>query len=337
MLKKISLVIILLTVITHLDAQTRKKTGQAGMTFLKIDGNARSSGMGGSFVSMGGDVISIFFNPAGLGAINSVQITLSQTEWLADIKHNAVGLAIPLGGYGVLGVSAINMDYGTLYGTTVSFASTQSVGFEYTDTGSFEVSDYALGIAYATHVTDRFSIGGQIRYVYEDMGENMIDIGETAKMSNNTISNYSMDFGTLYQTGFNDLTLGMSVRHFSGESTFPNLNEGFYMPLVYSVGIAMDLIQAFLPDQNQNHRFTTLIEGQHPNDSLERLHVGFEYALREFFFLRGGYKFNYDIESLSAGLGVRFNAGLMSMKFDYSISQMDYFDNVQRISLAMSL
>ncbi len=337
MLKRIGLVIFLIAVFTNLDAQTRKKTGQAGMTFLKIDGNARSSGMGGSFVPMGGDVISIFFNPAGLGAINSVQISLSQTDWLADIKHNALGLAIPLGGYGVLGLSAINMDYGTLYGTTVSFANTQSVGFEYTDTGTFQVADYAIGIAYATHVTDRFAIGAQIRYVYEDMGENLISIGDMDKVSENTVSNYSMDLGTLYQTGFNDLNLGMSVRHFSGESTYPNLNEGFYMPLVYSVGIAMDLVQAFLPEQNQNHRFTTLIEGQHPNDSLERLHVGFEYALREFFFLRGGYKFNYDIENLSAGLGVRFNAGLLSMKFDYSISQMDHFDNVQRISLAMSL
>lgn len=330
------LYLIIIALLNPLSAEMRKKTGQAGMTFLKIDGNARAAGMGGTFVAVENDVISVFYNPAGLGTLSGTALALSQTNWIADIKHNALSLAIPLGSYGTIGFSAINMDYGTLYGTTVSFAGSQSVGFEYEETGTFSVSDYAVGIAYAVSVTDRFNIGAHARYVHEDMGQNLIDIGGQAKVSDNTVENFAFDMGTLYHTGYKDLTLGMSVRNFSGETTFPNLNEGFYMPLVYTIGLSVDLIKIMSPNLD-DHRLTFAVEGLHPNDSMERVNMGLEYSFNEFFFLRGGYKINYDIEDLAGGLGFRFNLGPAAMKFDYAISKMKYFDNVQRMTLSVSL
>ncbi len=317
-------------------AANRKKTGQAGMTFLKIDGNARAAAMGGSFVTGKNDVISIFYNPAGIGTVTKASLSLSQTNWIADIKHNAFALAVPLGGLGTIGFSGINLDYGTLYGTTVSFAGSQSVGFEYEETGTFTVADYAVGVAYAFSVTDRFNIGGQVRYVYEDMGQNVIDIGGEQKVTDNTVENFAFDMGTLYRTGYKDLTLGMSVRNFSTETTYPNLNEGFYMPLVYSIGISIDMIKVMAPHLS-DHRLTVAIEGSHPNDNLERMNIGMEYSLNEFFFLRGGYKFNYDIEDIAGGFGFKFNLGPAAMKFDYAISKMNYFNNVQRMTLSLSL
>ena len=317
-------------------AQSYKKTGQAGMTFLKIDGNARAAALGGSYVAQNSDVISIFYNPAGLGSMEGAAVSVSQTNWIADIKHNSIAAAYSFGKWGVVGLSLVDMDYGTLHGTTVSFSSSQSFGFEYEETGTFEVDDYAIGMAYATSVTDRFNVGIHVRYVKEDMGENFIQIGDVQKVSQNEVDNIAVDVGTIYNTGFKDLTLGMSVRNFSSETTYPNLNEGFYMPLVYSVGVAVDLFKFFIPE-SESQKLMLCIEGQHPNDNLERLNLGAEYQYTDWFFLRGGYKINYDIEDFSGGLGVNLEVAGMNLQFDYAVSRIKYFDNVNRLSLTIHL
>ena len=72
----------------------------------------------------------------------------------------------------------------------------------------------------------------------------------------------------------------------------------------------------------------------HPPDNRERFNVGGEYGFREFFFLRGGYNFDTDVETWAAGLGVKFPLSrLAESRFDYSYTDLQDLDAAHRFSL----
>ena len=63
--------------------------------------------------------------------------------------------------------------------------------------------------------------------------------------------------------------------------------------------------------------------------------MGLEYVFMDMFSLRGGYKFNYDIESFTAGLGFYYDISGVRVKADYSYSDMDFFDAVNRFTVGL--
>ena len=81
-------------------------------------------------------------------------------ELLADLAA-----AVRLGDFGVLGASLLSMDYGTFYGTRVS---NNAEGYE--ETGTFSPKAYAIGIAFAQKVSERFSYGVQVKYASQNLG-----------------------------------------------------------------------------------------------------------------------------------------------------------------------
>lgn len=90
-------------------------------------------------------------------------------------------------------------------------------------------------------------------------------------------------------------------------------------------------------DLGENHRLTVSATAIHPRDYSERLHLGAEYWLFNTFALRGGYKFNYDQEGLSAGIGIKRGISGFNVKFDYSFTDMgSYLGSVHRISVGGS-
>ncbi|HYE58824.1 MAG TPA: PorV/PorQ family protein [Rhodothermales bacterium] len=318
---------------TAAGAQDMTKAGQAGMTFLKVGVGAGPAAMGGAYVGSGGDALALFWNPAGIAQLSASSLSLNETQWLAGTRQHAVGAAVPLGRWGVLGVSATVMDYGTLHGTTIG-AGGSSEGFEYEETGDFRVSEYAIGLGYAYAITDRFSVGGQVKHVASSLGTSEILVGEAAQTIKNETAAFAFDLGTQYRTAFNGLTFGMSVRNVSGEVAFPHMFEDFFTPLVYSFGVSMEVLPAAM---RGTHRMVVAADALHPNDGAERLHTGVEYSFQDRVFLRGGVRFNDDVETFSAGAGLRTRLGPTGLRLDYAATAMRYFDVVHRLSLGLSL
>jgi hypothetical protein len=77
------------------------------------------------------------------------------------------------------------------------------------------------------------------------------------------------------------------------------------------------------------------IDAVHPRDYTERVHVGLEYVYMDMFSLRGGYKFNYDEEGLTAGLGVHYNFSGVIGRLDYAYGDFGAFDAVHRFSFGV--
>jgi hypothetical protein len=70
----------------------------------------------------------------------------------------------------------------------------------------------------------------------------------------------------------------------------------------------------------------------HPRDWQEQFHLGGEFGYMDMIFLRGGYKFRYSQEGLNLGVGLN----IAGAKIDYSYSEFELFDIINRISVGFA-
>lgn len=304
------------------------KVGQTGLQFLKVGVGARPAAMGEAFTMVGNDANAIFYNPAGIAKMRSkFDVFASRTNWIAGINYNAAGLVINGGLWGNFGISIISPKYPKIIGTRV--AATEE-GYE--ETGDIEPGAFALGIAYARELTDKFTVGGQIKYCSQNLGSNLFSDGDTVK---NQVSGLSYDFGTIFYPGLKSFRLGMTISNFSAQ--FKYQETAFQLPLTFKIGFAMDILDFW--GEHADNSLVLCFDAIHPRDYTERIHIGGEFWFRDMMALRAGYKFNYDEEGLTAGVGFKTPpiAGMdWSVKFDYAYSNFGVFDTVNRFSLGIS-
>jgi hypothetical protein len=283
----------------------------------------------------------LFFNPAGMSEMSGlVDVTGSTNKWIANIKHTTFSLAInPYNGaYGVFGLSAQIVNYGDFYGTVVNSSSPQG----YDDTGLFSLSAFAVGVGYAKQITDRFSIGGHVKWIRQDLGESNIPTNIRVNPSNenirladtstasNKMSPLVFDFGTQFRTGIKSLVFGMSIRNFSKEVKY--VDEGIQAPMVFTLGVSMNVMDLFekLPfDQS----LLVCVDASHYRDHPEQVKVGLDYKIMGMFSLRGGYVSSNDENDFTYGLGIN----KYGFSFDYSYTPFGVFDNVQRFTFRFGL
>lgn len=302
-----------------------KKVGQTGFQFLKVDASPRAAGMGGAYMMVGYDASAMFYNPAGLGNMEkSFDFFAGQTQWIADVKYNYAGLAKSFDMYGTVGISFMNADYGSdIVGTRVA-ANEQG----YIETGKVDIGSYVVGVAYSKKLSNKFTVGGQIRYASQHLGSNLMPDGSTQK---NEVGGLVYDFGTIFYPGWKSFRFGVSVRNFSKE--FKYEQESFELPLTFTIGFAMNLMDFW---QTPDHSLIMAIDAIHPRDYSERLNLGFEYWFKNMFALRTGYRYNYDEEGFTAGLGFHYNISGIDLKVDYSYSSFGVFDAVNRFGIGFS-
>jgi hypothetical protein len=315
-------------------AQENKKLAQTSFQFLSVISDARAAAMAEAMTSLQIGSSALFFNPAGMANMTKfVDLTASTNQWIADITHNTFSLALSpaRGKYGVFGFSLQSVDYGDFYGTRVD----KTTDLGYVDTDIFELTSFAVGVGYAKQLTDRFSVGGQVRWVRQDLGESVIpeistELDTSAVTVSNELSPLAFDFGTQFWTGFKSLVFGMSVRNFSKEIKY--VEEGFQLPLVFNLGISMNLMD-FMEDTPLNQSLYFSIDASHFRSHPEQIKFGFDYQVLNALSLRSGYITNNDESGFSFGIGVSY----FGLTFDYSYTPYGVFDKVQRMTARFSL
>jgi len=329
----------LVTATVHAQEQEYEKLAQSGFQFLSVVSDAHAAAMAEAMTSLEFGSGSLFFNPAGMADLKSlVDVSGSINQWIADIRHSTFSLAVsPFDGdYGVLGFSFQYVDYGDFYGTRVNTASPQG----YDDTGIFSLNALAFGVGYAKQLTDRFSVGGQVRWVHQDLGQSMIAQNIRADSTNtrfadrvitdNELFPVVFDFGTQFKTGIESLVFGMSVRNFSTDYKYAE--EGFQAPLVFTLGVSMnvlDLTEKLPFDQS----LFVSVDASHHRDHPEQIKVGLDYKILNILSLRGGYVSSNDEDDFSFGVGV----SQFGFSFDYAYTPFGVFDNVQRLTVRFAL
>lgn len=305
------------------------KTGSVGAQFLKIAVGSRYQGMGEASVAIVDDAYSLYWNPAGLASIEGSNITFTNVNWMTDIALNYVSFGTRIEDFGTIGFSATMLTMGDMEVTTVE---------EPEGTGEqFGASSFALTGGYATNLTHRLAFGIAVKYVYE-------------KIYNESAGGFAFDFGTQLRTGFKSLRIGMNIANmgaqlkFSGPDLMGPLDinaganptgtanvEDYELPLTFRLGMAFDLLD------RADSRWTVAVEAKHPNDNDQQASLGNEYGYQDKYFLRAGYKFNYDEQGLTLGAGFRSKMGEQTaLIIDYAWSDFDNLESVHRFSVGFN-
>jgi hypothetical protein len=318
----VAIVVILVAAVACWSAEIFEKVGTVGAQFLKIGCGARGVAMGEAFIAIEGDATSTYWNPAGIATVEGSQFTLNHGSWPAEMSHEYAAYVfsykfIP----GVLGVSATVLQMDPMPETT-----------EYRQEGtgySFDAGSMAFGLTYARMLTDRFSFGATVKWIHEGL----------ADFSGETVA---VDLGTIYNTGFRDIKIGMAFVNMGSGYTLIEDGKESPMPVMFKVGGAMPLLN--LPD----HRVLGAVEFNHPPDGAERINAGGEYVYQRFapnfeVAFRAGYRFNRDEEGLTGGFGIKFpfvRIGLINKpsiwSVDYCYSDMGLLESSHKISLSAS-
>jgi len=326
-MKKIIVFISLLIFVLSVNAYAQDKVAQTGCGFLDVGAGARACGMGEAFTVLGQDATALFYNPSGIGKIDAnFDLAAGGMQWIADINYLYLAAAFNAGVWGNFGFSLIAPDYGKIYGTRVD--SLAPSGF--VNTGLVDVSAFCAGVAYAREFTDKFTVGGQIKYVSQHLGSNLFegDVAGVVDTVENEIFTLSYDFGLLFYPGFKSFAFGMSVRNFSPRVTYERI--GFELPLTFALGVGMDILDLF--GEHSDYSFNIGADMLHPRDWEEKYYVGGEFGYKDMIFLRAGYKFNSYAQGLTAGVGIEYSG----VKLDYSYSRHELFDMINRASVGFS-
>jgi long-subunit fatty acid transport protein len=302
------------------------KVGTAGALFLKIGMDPRRMAMGEAGVAVVGDASSAFSNPAGLAGVTGSQVFVTDTEWIADIRLVGGVYAFQFRDAGVVALSGIAVDYGSM--PLVREAEADLVVEE------FRPRDVAVGVSYATRWTDKLYVGGSFKYIDQSI----------ADFSSRGIA---FDVGTVYYTGFRSLRLAMATSNFGPDLRFDGTYVDKYyigtayveqdraygaydLPLDFRVGLAYDF------ETSPNSRLTGVLDATHPNDYSERIRLGAEYAWSEALFLRCGYTTNAEEMGLAAGCGLKLATSWGVGSMDYAYTDFGVFQGVHRVSLGLS-
>jgi hypothetical protein len=328
-LKRFACIVFIASALPLLSKGQNPNVGSSGAKFLQIPIGGRAASMGGAFVGIANDASSAFWNPAGLVRLQSNAVFFSSMRWFNSFDINAASIVYNGHDNGSFAASIVVLSMDKMEVTTETSPN---------GTGEFfDAQDMAMGLSYARYLTPQFSVGITAKYVNQ-------------RIWNEVADGIAFDIGTQYQLEFNNLIIAMSMRNFGGDLQFdgPDLNithlknkdypssrlapgrletDAYPMPLCFQVGVGIDLY---------NSEFMKVrigLDALHPNDNSEKLNGGAEVTFYDRLFLRGGYRYGYDDENYSFGIGVSLPVELRRILFDYSYSHYIILPDVHRFSV----
>lgn len=318
-------------------AAAQVNTGTTVAQFMLIEPDARIAAMGNAGVSMYEGLRAVYYNPASIGRVKSFEAVFSHNAWFADITHDWVAIAVPLG------------ERGTAYGTVTSLNSgemdVRTVDQPLGTGERFKVTNIALSLGYGRQVSPRFAAGGQVNWAQETIWHT-------------SMSTVTFNVGTFYRVSENGLRIGSSLSNFGtrgaydgrdlrftydnvpdqngDNSTLPGerFTDSFSVPVMFRVGLGLPVR---LDDAN---RLMLVADAYHPNDNSESVSLGAEYALKDLLAVRAGWQnlFLRDTEvGLTLGAGLRARYEEVMYRIDYAWADQGRLGNSHRLTVVMSL
>lgn len=299
-----------------------ENAGTAGAQFLRIPVGARSVALGKAFTSMATDGSALFWNPAG------AMRTPGRSNFYASHSKYTAGIDLDYLSYHRRGQ---NYGYGLTMGVLRSGDILRTDEFHQRGTGTyFNANQFFLGATLARAMTDRFSIGGTLKYYQENLDEYQIQA-------------VLADLGILYYVGLGDMKIGFAVKNFGSDlkpgGTPPALPGGnapaadfqkFPAPTEGTFGTSKTW------HLSQKLGLVTTADFNHPSDNQESFRFGTELGMRDMLFLRGGYETGRVEGGWAAGFGLQLKRKQFLLRVDYAYSDMGAFGIIHHISVDLS-
>jgi hypothetical protein len=302
-----------------------QRSGSAGMTHLKNDASPRSSGMASANITLEKDAFAAFTNPAAMTGSNTFSLGMSNYYFGAGVNHTFLAgiIALPNSG-SAFGITFNNVSSGK-----------QEVRTEFQPEGTgqyFYANTGAAGLGYGKKLSDQFSFGITLKYIYEAMAQYRSHTAAT-------------DLGFIYHTDVKDLAFAVTVHNFGGSSAlkgdFREINfkntatpaTGRYpLPTEFKLGISM------VPLKTDLHRLLAAVQLNHPNDNSENLRFGVEYAYRDLLFLRTGLILGRKSQKYPTfGVGMRTRIGHHPLHLHYALTPMNFMGLQHHAGIAFQI
>jgi hypothetical protein len=319
------------------------RTGTAGAQELLIPVGARDLALGGSSVASTTGVDAIYWNPAGLSKINSVEAMFSHLNYIADIGVEYGVVGINAGDFGNVGFSMKSLSFGDIPVTTEDLPD---------GTGqTYSPAYLTLGVTYARMLSDRISVGATVNIINEsilntsanavgfDIGVRYDGIGtpglNLAVVLKNVGTNITYNGAGLYRTG----TTSDDLR---GQQTYSLVAATSELPSQMEIALAYDYK---LGEKNQISLFGDF---ENNNYSTDIWKFGAEFTFQNLLFLRGGYtlapndpkdatgasSYLYDY---TAGAGIKYDLGGVTIGVDYAYRHLVRMSSNNVISVKIGI
>lgn len=281
-MNKSKIIVIIALIITTL--VTTKAYGQGevvqqfnpvntGATSLTIAPDARGAGMGDIGAATDPDVNSQFWNASKYAfAFSDAGIGLSYTPWLSKLV-NDIYLA-NLSGYWKFGPGSPQALSASLrYFSLGSIVLTNQSGDEVNSINPFEM---AFDLGYSRKLSESFSMGVVLRYIYSDLGFQYDESGSATgrvKGASAFAADISWFLNTYPIIARNECqwSLGMNISNIGSKLAYDNGNESAFLPANLKIGttfmfpiadkntiaISLDANKLLVPTAPQEYQFQT--------------------------------------------------------------------------------
>jgi hypothetical protein len=296
-------------------------------------------GMAEAFIGVADDASALYYNPGGLLQLEKPDHVLTHINYPAGIAFEYIGTAWP--------IPSLN----AAVGAQITFLHTDEMDettpeMPYGTGRTFSASDLAAGVTYAQRLTNKFSVGGTVKYLEE-------------RLADQVARGLAFDVGTFYDTGWKTVIIAMAITNFGPDMNF--VDSPFPMPINFKFGGSMKLMQG------EQHDLTLAVEGSHPNDNLEQFNIGLEYGFMEMAFLRAGKKINgwkryswdefqtdnekdaaveypvinedgaISLDGLCLGAGVNIKLPTLDLRVDYAYTKVDKLGPMSFFTLGIKM
>ena len=299
------------------------KGGTAAAKFLTQDTSARMAGVGssatsytdlGAFSALTNQATMVFVE--GRGAVG-----ISFTRYFAEMSMFSGGLVWNLGDNGAVGLGVH-----ALFSGDIPYTTSGDPTGQFANQGkNFNVSDIAIGPSYARRLTDSFAVGGSVKFISEGTS----GAGE----DDYTSRAVAVDVGTIYTTDFRNFRIGASFQNFGPDMQFIEESSARdQLPTTFRIGFAIEPAELPVGSVLTSAELWKLREF----DSV--LNLGIEWWVNDYIAGRVGWKAGYSggqDEGLSAGAGLRFSQGELSLNVDYAYTQFELLDDLHRVSIGV--
>ncbi|MDE2491099.1 MAG: PorV/PorQ family protein [Elusimicrobia bacterium] len=274
--------------------------------FLNIGVGARYLAQGGSGTALADDASALYWNPAGLAALDKREATASHAELSQTVRHDFLGYAQPT----TLGTFAA----GATYLSQSAIEGRDALGHP---TGGYQASDAALSLGWG-HKTPLGDIGATFKYVQSHIGSAQ---AETAAVD----AGVRRDFG---QMGPGHVLLGAALRNLGPGMKYDVQRND--LPLRLAFGAAYKLIGG--------HAFTAEWTNS-PRGAGNDFGFGGEYQALPGVFLRAGYTTQSAITGgtgfdAARGLTLGVGLGRGHWRLDYAAVPMGELGGTHRFTLS---
>ncbi len=279
----------------------------------------------------------LYANPAGLALNQGTVVLFSRMEYVADIGVNYFGIGQSFGNNNIA-FTLTAWDFGEISKQTEIAPELSSV--------TFDVSFITAGLTFGRQLTDRIAAGFTVKVVNESID----DVNASA---------VAFDAGMTYVIGESGFRMGVSLKNIGNELTFGGTGlvrqvrlpgqeptaqqnailieaEGVQLPALLNFGVA------YSRDIGAGSVVTVLGNFRSNSFDQDQYSGGLELGFQDIVYVRGGYQLTEDMDQTffqgaTFGAGLNLNLGGTALTIDYAYLPTDFFDDVQYITLSVTM